>query len=326
MEAWKKLKSGVEKVCEDLRQSCVSDIFLAFKSDFPGKGCGEVGTPLFRTERETFERLISSCFGMNMHAWVPIFHDKYFIDNNGGPEKVGQRASIFGQASYSKEYADPENGIVVEYQLSLIQEILSTYDLTGLNLDFIRYSEEQPDKVRIIGFELTPNWEVKPSAIESFVARARERIVSLRPDMVLSADVMPDTFSRDKVGQTRVPSLVDVVIPMSYSRFGTTTRGIGELKGDSGASRQLETVEMRTNLELLKMSTPGRQIIPVLRGWGDGIYPTNDYADDLIADLGEDIDICKNMSMDGFAIFTYEAALYQTSIPKLDELNGKIGY
>lgn len=138
--------------------------------------------------------------------------------NDGNPIPRGQ----------TKPFFDPANPEVRRYLLSIIDEIISTYDVDGLQLDYIRYPFQDPGADRTYGYglaarqefyrmtgvdpiELTPRidpwlavserqrlrslWQqwtdFRIEQVSQFVAAASALVRQKRPDMILSTAVFP---------------------------------------------------------------------------------------------------------------------------------------
>lgn len=139
-------------------------------------------------------------------------------DHAGSPIPRGQ----------TKPFFDPANPEVRRYLTQLIDEIVSNYDVDGLQLDYIRYPFQDPGAERTYGYgqaarqqfrrltgvdpiELTPQvdpwlpraerdrqqdlwnrWtEFRIEQVNSFVEETAQFVRQKRPDIVLSAAVFP---------------------------------------------------------------------------------------------------------------------------------------
>lgn len=139
-------------------------------------------------------------------------------DNQGNTIPRGQ----------TKPFFDPANPEVREYLLQIVDEIISNYDVDGLQLDYIRYPFQDPGAERTYGYglaarqqfyrltgvdpiQLTPRvsrwlppdeqaqkqalwdrWnEFRIEQVTSFVAETSKLVRRKRPDILLSAAVFP---------------------------------------------------------------------------------------------------------------------------------------
>ncbi|HEY9887228.1 MAG TPA: family 10 glycosylhydrolase, partial [Candidatus Obscuribacterales bacterium] len=192
---------------------------------------------------------------MALHAWVWVFAagnqrhnplvnksedylgpslaanpDWVAYDQSGSPIPLGQ----------TKAFYDPANPEVREYLLKLVEEIITDYDVDGLQLDYIRYPFQDPSAGRSYGYgtaarrafrretgvdpaELSPQvdpwlpqaqrerrrslWEAwntfRIEQVTSFVAETSELVRRQRPDIVLSAAVfaLPEAERLVKIQQ-----------------------------------------------------------------------------------------------------------------------------
>ncbi len=315
----------VASVCEDLRKSGVTDLFLGFKADHEGKGCGTYGRLLYPSVvypgsvsfvgKDPVKGLISSCSGMKIHAWFPVFADRHAA-MLAGQKAYYRRDLIDGTIEAVKDFfrtdkfdyespifADPSNAQVVTYQLNLLTEIMQKYpSLSGINLDYIRYSDEASVEVYGDNGSTTTksvSWIVDSQAVTDFVKNVRSHY----PNMQLSADVLAGTVRRQGVGQDGILKYLDIVMPMEYTKMGVDSNQVTGLTADIGTGY------------------PSGKVIVDLRGWAikqDG--PA------LIFDIGTDITSVKSAGANGFAIFTYESFLGDTGYKSLKSVKDKIDY
>lgn len=169
---------------------------------------------------------------MEIHAWVWVFaagngrHNPLVgkPEQYPGPvlERFPQWANLSREGSpiapEGKMFLDPANPEVQEYLLRLYREMVTTYDLDGLHIDYIRYPRQDPG--RDMGFgragraqfsELTGvdpltitsqnrslwwMWtEMRVRRVNQFVTRLAKEMRRLKPKLILSAAVFP--FSLD---------------------------------------------------------------------------------------------------------------------------------
>lgn len=321
---FKKTKAGsVEDFCEDLRLSSITDLFIAFKSD-GHLACGKPGTLLFnnifdstandkknklqQSRLEGFDpvkEIVDTCTSkrIKVHAWFPVFHDKVAIEMFGGSEKAGQKASFpeIPNVSpiarvvakkydfYSTEAADPANQEIVNYELARLEELLRAYPkLAGVNLDYIRYSSEKTPKEKT-GDVDGRFWLTNPSKINEFVEAAKQRLHTIKPGIIISADVFADAQMRLILGQADVPNMVDIALPMTYM-FAD---------GFGGADQIRSSVEGLGNT-LNQM--------PILRGYySRGLVDQKSKGQ--TQDTIDGLTVVNALDTMGFSIFTYEQFL-----------------
>lgn len=88
--------------------------------------------------------IIEECHkrGMEFHAWVvaiPLGNDKY-IKNQGKQSLVKKKPSICMHYR-GCWYLNPGNPEAKEYLFSVVKEIVTNYDVDGINFDYIRYPD-----------------------------------------------------------------------------------------------------------------------------------------------------------------------------------------
>ncbi|MBI2079632.1 hypothetical protein HYT84_02615, partial [Candidatus Micrarchaeota archaeon] len=263
---------SIDRVCKDLHDSWVTDVFVAFKVDHEGKGCGDYGELLYPSQKyhanvsskfsggaDPIRTLMEACYGLRFHAWFPVFLDPnaiQYAEKKGG--KARQAAKFLGfldylSPVYSKDFADPNNRYVVEYELGLLKEITEMYpDLFGINLDYIRYADLNDFRVQYekeTGKKFPENYfvAVNPQAVTEFV----KTVLGHFPFLKRSADVRAGKGPREGVGQDGILPYLDWIMPMSYVNFAG-------FEGDK---------EVKKWALILKGQYPNKTLIPILRGW-----------------------------------------------------------
>ncbi|MGF1534869.1 MAG: glycoside hydrolase family 10 protein [Elainellaceae cyanobacterium] len=160
------------------------------------------------------------------------------VDQQGNPIPQGQ----------TKPFLDPANSGVRRYLLRLFGEILTEYEVDGLQLDYIRYPFQDPSAGRSYGYgtssrrafkaqtgvdpaTLSPSdrvlWEqwtdFRVEQVDSFVSAVSRLIDRRRPEAILSAAVfpMPEHERRHKIQQGwerwAREGKVDIIATMSYA-------------------------------------------------------------------------------------------------------------
>lgn len=326
----------IQEACEDLRDSGVTDLFLSFKSDHEGKGCGDAGRLLYPSRYNTMDQdgfdpvgaIIDTCRSvyknagktLRIHAWVAIFKDRNAAGYGGQKGHIGDWGNqawgaVFGRGDPECEspiFADPANEYVVSHNLVILDEITERYGskLYGLSLDYIRYSDI--GEVECIGYtdhQDVYEWNVDPDAPANFV----KTVVTTYPGFVISGNVMPVSLYRQRLGQENVLDHLDIIMPMTYSRFGAIV------------SDDMIGLE----IDALNNDYPETPIMADLRAW---VIPVSDWYfwdtrsdsevlfDDLNADIG------RVAKADGYVLFTYESLLNETGSDSLSSIKERIGF
>ncbi|WP_420809925.1 glycoside hydrolase family 10 protein [Gloeothece citriformis] len=237
---------------------------------------------------------------MELHAWTWIFaaanqrHNLILnqpLDYLGpvlsrNPEwaNINKQGGLFDYSQgYKKAFFDPANPEVQRYLLSLLEEIVTNYDVDGIQFDYIRYPFQSPNQQEIFGYSNSSRWlfkemtgvdpvEVQPGSalwsqwtafrmrqVDSFVATASARLKQRRPDLMVSAAVFPlerqDRLNRlqqnwEEWGQN---NWVDLIFLMTYAldtgSFEDRIRPLNQ-PGSAGASLVIP------GLRLLKVPDP----------------------------------------------------------------------
>lgn len=310
-------KQRIDYFVQDLYSHNLNTIFVSFKSDGGPKGGQPASGIIFYPSNndlindlmgyQRFSDMYAQSFdpmnylisqshgkGIEVHAWIPIFRDAMFIQCKTGlgySEEVRQLATVvisaypFTKTYPSNEFVEPKCGDVQEYEIGLIKEIVQKYPLDGINLDYLRYTDETPNEPLMVD---SLYWWPKDSAqVVKFVKDVSSWLRANYPKAVLSADVLTDgpldliTVGQDIGG---ISNVVDVLMPMTYHRFW-----LPYLPEWVGAVTTL-----------YKNLYNPRYIVPCIQAWIDKWgFSSQDIIDAVSS--------ARSASADGFALFTYES-------------------
>ncbi len=159
--------------------------------------------------------------GIEVHPWVEV----YFIGFADSPlvaekpewlalARNGDYASHLEKGYY---YFCPSNDEVRKFWLNVYKHLLETYDIDGLQLDYIRYPRSVPwydgycycancrekffnqfdiDAASLDPAQNKPDWgkwcKFRKAQVTEFVRQVSALVKKIRPDITLSADVFPD--------------------------------------------------------------------------------------------------------------------------------------
>ncbi|GBF78983.1 FenI protein [Aphanothece sacrum FPU1] len=202
--------------------------------------------------------------GMEIHAWVWVFgaanqgHNKVLeqpidylgpvLSRNPDWGITDQEGNFFDKGpQFKKAFLDPANPKVQQYLLSLFDEIVSNYDVDGIQFDYIRYPFQQPQLNQTFGYskasralfkditgvdpiEISPGhplWNqwtgFRVRQVDSFVANAATQLKRKRPDLIVSASVFP-IEQRDRLFRLQQNweewisrGWVDMIVLMTYA-------------------------------------------------------------------------------------------------------------
>lgn len=200
--------------------------------------------------------------GIEIHAWVWTFaagnqrHNAVvnLPANYPGPliaahpnwASYDNRGSLFPPGQ-GKPFLDPANPEVRRYLLGLFDEIVSRYQVDGLQLDYIRYPFQDPGADRTYGYGLAArqqfqqltgvdptqirpgdlHWqkwtEFRTTKIDTFVAEVSQKLRQKRPNLILSVAVFP-LSEHDRLQKLQQHwevwasrGDVDLIVPMTYA-------------------------------------------------------------------------------------------------------------
>ena len=200
---------------------------------------------------------------MELHAWVWTFaagnqrHNEVInvAANYPGPvlaahpdwANYDNRGNMI-PSGQTKPFFDPANPEVRQYLLRLYEEIVTRYDVDGLQLDYIRYPFQDPAAGRIYGYgkaaraqfqqlngvdpiSISPSqrdlWEkwttFRTQQVDSFVAQASQQLRQKRPNLIMSVAVfpLPELERIQKIQQHwevwARQGDIDLIIPMTYA-------------------------------------------------------------------------------------------------------------
>ena len=199
---------------------------------------------------------------MELHAWVWVFsaanrrHNQILElpDSYSGPVlsknpswAIADRNGKQPEWISGKSFMDPANPEVRDYLSRLFNEIVTRYDVDGLQLDYIRYPFQNPHQGNIHGYSATarrefrqqyrldpikftpghPYWNAwlnfKTEQIDSFVEEMSVKLKAKRPNLTLSAAVFPMEY---KIRHSNLQQnwqrwvkegWVDLLVPMTYA-------------------------------------------------------------------------------------------------------------
>jgi len=258
---------------------------------------------------------------MEIHAWVWIFaaanraHNKilHLNENYLGPvlslhpdwiNKSNSGANFDQGKEYRKAFFDPGNPQAREYILSILDEIVSKYDVDGIQLDYIRYPFQSKNtffgygnssrslfkqQTGVDPITLTPKsslWNqwlnFRVHLIDSFVKTASERLKQKKRNLIISAAVFP--YSR----QERLK-----VIQQDWEEWGKNNWV--DLFAVMTYAMDTNSLEGKT-LPLLEKSSAGSAlIVPGLR--------ISKIPDPVMVDQ---VQLMRNMPTLGYALFATE--------------------
>ncbi|MGC1195906.1 MAG: family 10 glycosylhydrolase, partial [Geitlerinemataceae cyanobacterium] len=200
---------------------------------------------------------------MELHAWMWAFavgNTRHNALIGESPEYPGSLLELHPNwANYDNEgrsqhlasgkwFLDPANPEARAYLLKIADEIISYYDVDGLQLDYIRYPFQDPSAERSYGYgvagreqfqeltgvdpvEISPDdrdlWQqwtdFRTEQIDSFVSEMSQLLRRHNPDLILSAAVFPQS-EHDRIHKLQQHwenwienGTIDLIVPMTYA-------------------------------------------------------------------------------------------------------------
>ena len=325
-------KAGLAQIFDRLAQAGINTVFFetvnAGYTIYPSQVAKEQNPlirgwdPLADAVKLAHER------DMELHAWVWTFaagnqrHNQILNLNPNYPGPV--LAAHPDWANYdnlgnmipvgqTKPFFDPANPQVREYLLKLYEEIVTRYNVDGLQLDYIRYPFQDPSAGRTYGYgkaaraqfqqltgvdpvNISPNqadlWQkwttFRTEQVNSFVAQLSQQLRQKRPNLILSVAVfpMPELERIQKIQQDwenwARRGDVDLIVPMTYA---LDTSRFQRLAQPWIASKQLGSTLLIPGIRLLSLPTIGAfdqlQLVRDLPVSGYALFAAENFNNDL---------------------------------------------
>ncbi len=266
--------------------------------------------------------------GIELHAWVWTFaagnrrHNPLVNqpENYPGPlitahpdwASYDNRGELY-PIGQNKPFLDPANLQVRQYLFNLYDEIISRYDVDGLQLDYIRYPFQDPGSGRTYGYgrasraqftqlygidptqvlpqqaDLWSKWTAfRTQQVDSFVAEVSQQLRQKRPNLILSVAVfpLPEQERIQKIQQHwelwAQRGDVDLIVPMTYA---TDTHSFGQLAQPWSTSNQLGASLIIPGIRLLNLPSIGAfdqiQLVRDLPVSGYALFASENFSSEL---------------------------------------------
>lgn len=178
--------------------------------------------------------------GLKMKAWIPQFHDQVATKKG---DAWSMKALVNGQivnytgSGTSKEYfANPLNPDVQNYQLSIVKEFLTMYQVDAVAVDWLRFDDyhmdlgdaTRADYKAVYGYDpitidfsrnttQRTQWnDYRSTKLAAYVAKLRLTVDSVRPGMILGAYTLPPDFIEVGQNAKKLAPYLDFFSPMAY--------------------------------------------------------------------------------------------------------------
>ena len=174
--------------------------------------------------------------GIKVRAWLPQFHDQVAFDKNAAWQMMKLENGNIVPVSGKEYFVNPLHPDVQAYELSIIEEVLTNYDIDEIVLDWIRfdnYNMDVGDFTRTaynnqFGYDpITINFNTdnakriewndwREQGLANYFGKVRDLINTTKPNVKLGVYVLSPEWR--EVGQN--PSLfkdyIDNISPMAY--------------------------------------------------------------------------------------------------------------
>ena len=240
-------------------------------------------------------------YDLEVHAWFTTFvitgHELDNLDSTHvyftHPKWV---TTDFSQQPMNPEtfegaFLDPGIPEVQDYTLNVLLDIVANYDIDGVHLDYIRYTETQFGYNKLamgiykkeVKYQDAKSWQSwKQDQISKFVRTVYTSVKTISPELKVTAAVVPDIDEAiERYSQNWMEWLeqgyVDNVYLMEYTTSTTT---------------------FKKNLKYTSSFKMNKRIIVGLRTWSTAHrYPAHK--------INEKIKLTKKMKFAGYSLFSY---------------------
>jgi len=258
---------GLARIFDRMAQSGINTVFFetlnASYPIYPSKIAPQTN-PLVRGWDPLAAAVkLAKARGMELHAWVWVFaagnrnHNKLLNLPSSYPGPVlaanptwanRDRQGRMIPKGKKKPFFDPANPQVQKYLLDLYEEIVTRYEVDGLQLDYIRYPFQDPARGQTYGYgpasrskfkqltgvdpiNVTPRqrqmwqkWtEFRTRQVDNFVAQVSAKLRKKNPRLIISAAVFP-LPERERIQKLQQDwevwakrGDVDMIVPMTYA-------------------------------------------------------------------------------------------------------------
>jgi uncharacterized lipoprotein YddW (UPF0748 family) len=300
-------EAGLASIFDRLAQAGINTIFFetlnASYPIYPSKVAPQQN-PLIRGWDPLASAVkLAKARGMELHAWVWVFaagnerHNQLLGLNPNYPGPVlaanpswagyDNRGQIIPQGQ-GKPFFDPANPQVRQYLLKLYEEIITNYDVDGLQLDYIRYPFQDPSAGRLYGYgaaarikfrdiygvdpatispsqnDLWQKWTAfRTEQVNSFVAEVSQRLRQKKSNLTISVAVfpLPEQERIQKIQQNwevwARRGDIDLIVPMTYALDTTRFERLAQPWIASTQFGQLGAALLVPGIRLLNLPTPG---------------------------------------------------------------------
>jgi len=297
-------EQGLSKIFDRLAQSGINTVFFEVVNAgypiYPSQVAPQQNPLVKDWDPLAVGVKLAHARGIELHAWVWTFaagnqrHNEILNINRDYPGPVLAAHPNWGNydqqgrlipVGQTKPFFDPANPELRQYLLKLYEEIVTRYNVDGLQLDYIRYPFQDPSAGRTYGYgkaartqfqnltgvdpiNITPTqtqlWQqwtaFRTQQVDSFVAEVSQMLRQKRPNSILSVAVfpLPEAERIQKLQQHwevwARRGDIDLIIPMTYAQ---DTVRFQQLAQPWISSTQLGSTLLIPGIRLLSLPTLG---------------------------------------------------------------------
>ncbi len=288
-----KTKADVDRLVNLSHQYRITAITVAFKQDEDDEiPSGYVFYPStiapVATGYATFDimqYLITTAHAkqIRVKAWIPQFHDQVaYKKHDSWRMMLYRNGKVVPFAQNSSEYfVNPLHPDVQAYELSIIKEILSRYNIDSIVLDWIRFNDYHMDLSdttrqhykKTFGYDpITIDFTTENSkriqwnhyrmdGIASYIERVKQSIRAIKPAVKLDVFVLSPAWKELAQDPRRFAKSIDSISPMCYyDDWNYPLEWIYGTRSDA-------------ILPLIRRKVPDKEIIPIFdTNWEAPLY------------------------------------------------------
>ncbi|MNK83461.1 hypothetical protein D3C87_1032760 [compost metagenome] len=178
--------------------------------------------------------------GLKMKAWIPQFHDQVATKKGDAWAMKalvnGKIINYTGSGTTTEYFANPLNPDVQNYQISIVKEFLSMYQVDAVAVDWLRFDDyhmdlgpaTRADYQAAYGYDpitidfsrntsQRTQWnDYRSTKLAGYFAKLRSAVDSVRPGMVLGAYTLPPDFIEVGQNAKKLAPYLDFFSPMAY--------------------------------------------------------------------------------------------------------------
>jgi uncharacterized lipoprotein YddW (UPF0748 family) len=176
--------------------------------------------------------------GIKVKAWIPQFHDRAAIDKDSSWQMM---TAVNGKAipytGENKEYfVSPLNPDCQKYERSIIREIVTSYDVDSIVLDWIRFDDYPMDVGNYARNEFIKSKKIDPlkidfstdnekrsvwqdwrtSRLADYISDVKNDIKEVKPNVQFGVYVLPLEFVECGQNASKFAGSIDYISPMAY--------------------------------------------------------------------------------------------------------------